>query len=288
MASGRPSGPAIVLVVALLAALSPIGVIPPDVGSPIAVGSARAAAPPPFQPGPASPSPAQALPAWDGSVDLYREGTFTTQQSWLWCTAAGVQIARNIVHDEIDHARSGQARYFDWMRARNRYDLPVSAGVDPQGWEAGLRHFVDDRYRLMVSASFDGAVRLAVERIRRTGLPVALTVANGGHGWLLTGFSATADPATTDDFAVTSVRVVGPLWGLQSRGGYDMPPNTSLTLEELRRFFTPWRYDPLPMAWDGRYVSIQPVPSASAAGVGRVSVEALPVLPVPWNAPRAV
>ena len=41
-------------------------------------------------------SSAALLPAWDGSIDLYRDGVFTTQKSWLWCTAAGVQIVRNI------------------------------------------------------------------------------------------------------------------------------------------------------------------------------------------------
>ena len=33
----------------------------------------------------------------------------------------------------------------------------------------------------------------------------------------------------TASFTVTSVRVVGPLYGLQSRNGYDMPPDTRLT-----------------------------------------------------------
>ncbi len=201
-----------------------------------------------------------ALPAWDGSVDLYRAGTFTTQRSWLWCTAAGVQIVRNIVERRTDHTTSGQRRYFDWMRTRNRYDLPESAGVDPAGWTAGLRHFVDDRYRLVASTSFDAALRLATKRLRATGLPVALTVANGGHGWIMTGFSATADPLVDDDFEVKSVRIVGPLYGRQSRNGYDMKPGTSLTPKQLRRFFTPWRYAPKAMVWDGRYVSIQPVP----------------------------
>jgi hypothetical protein len=73
----------------------------------------------------------------------------------------------------------------------------------------------------------------------------------------------------TASFKVTSVRIVGPLYGLQSRNGYDMPPDTKLTPTELKRYFTPWKYVPKPMIWDGRYVSIQPVPatttSASAA-----------------------
>lgn len=216
----------------------------------------------------APPATARAVEAqvpWDGSVDLYRDGVFTTQATWLWCTAAGVQIVRNIVHDEADHSRAAQRRYFDWMRDRNRYELPESAGVDPEGWAAGLRAFVDERYRLVVSGSFRSAVRSAVTNLRRTGLPVAVTVANGGHGWILTGFEATADPLATDDFTVTSVRVVGPLYGRQSRNGYDMPPETELSMARFREFFTPWRYEPLSMIWDGRYVSIQPlVPEVAA------------------------
>jgi len=199
------------------------------------------------------------LPAWDGSIDLYRDGVFTTQKSWLWCTAAGVQIVNNIVDREEDQSASGQRRYFEWMRTKNHYHLPLSAGVDPQGWTAGLRHFIDDRYRLVASRSFRSGLRSAVANLRRTGLPVALTVSKGNHGWILTGFAATADPLLTDDFEVISVRVVGPLFGLQSKGGYDMRPDTKLSTAQLRDFFTPWRYAPMAMKWDGRFVSIQPV-----------------------------
>jgi hypothetical protein len=213
------------------------------------------------------PRPAEAatLPAWTGGVNLYRNGTFTTQKSWLWCTAAGVQIVRNIVDHKTDHTAAGQRRYFDWMRKRNRYDLPLSAGVDPAGWTAGLRHFVDDRYRLVSSRTFDSALRSAVTRLRLTNLPVALTVSHGNHGWILTGFRATADPAKTSSFTVTSVRVTGPLYGLQSKNGYDMPPNTKLTTAQLKHYFTPWKYAPRAMIWDGRYVSIQPVPITAPA-----------------------
>ena len=215
------------------------------------------------------PSPVAAadpkLPAWDGGINLYREGSFTTQKSWLWCTAADLQIIRNIVEGANDHTTSGQRRYFDWMRDRNKYSLPESAGVDPQGWTAGLRHFVDDRYRLVASKSFDAALASAATNLRRTNLPVAVAVAHGGHGWVLTGFTATADPLRTSSFKVTSVRVVGPLYGLQSKNGYDMRPNTKLTTAQFRGFFTAWHYDPKPMIWDGLYVSIQPIAAKTVA-----------------------
>ncbi len=207
-----------------------------------------------------------ALSRWTGGIDLYRTGVFTTQKTWLWCTAADVQIIRNIVDHQADHSTATQQRAFDYMRAHNRYAIPVTDGVDPAGWTAGLRHFVDSRYRLVASGTFDSALRSAVTNLRRTNLPVAITVSHGNHAWVLTGFTATADPATTTRFTVTSVRVVGPLWGLQSRTyGYDMRPDMKLTPSQLKGFFTPWHYAGVKMAWEGRWVSVQPVaPSISA------------------------
>ena len=212
--------------------------------------------------GAAEPPSASALARWTGGMDLYRSGSFTTQKSWLWCTAAGVQIARNMVKGTRDHTVAGQRRYFNWMRGQNRYSLPLSAGVDAQGWAAGMRHFVDSRYRLVVSTSFSSTLRLAVKRMRLTNLPVGVTVSHGNHAWLLVGFTASGDPVTDAGFRVTGVRVVGPLYGLQSRTyGYDMVPNRKLTVAQFQHFFTPWWYAPKRMVWDHKYVSIQPVPT---------------------------
>jgi hypothetical protein len=207
---------------------------------------------------------ASALSRWTGGVDLYRSGVFTTQKSWLWCTAADVQIIRNIADHATDHSKANQQRYFTYMRARNRYSIPVSDGVDPAGWTAGLRHYVDGRYRLYQSGSFTSALRSAVTNLRKTNLPVGITVSHGNHAWVLTGFTATADPARTSKFAVTSVRVVGPLWGLQSTSyGYDMRPDRKLTPSQLKGFFTPWHYGKVKMAWEGKWVSVQPVATAA-------------------------
>jgi hypothetical protein len=214
------------------------------------------------------PTTAAAIPHWTGGIDLYRSGVFTTQKTWQWCTAADVQIIRNIADRAADHSRSSQQRYFAAMRAHDRYAIPVSDGVDPAGWTYGLRHFVDGRYRLVASGSFNAALRSAVTSLRKTNLPVGITVAHGNHAWILTGFTASADPAVTTRFTVTSVRVVGPLWGLQSRSyGYDMRPDTKLTPKQLAGFFTPWHYAKIRMAWEGDWVSIQPI-AAQTAEIG--------------------
>jgi hypothetical protein len=225
------------------------------------------------------------LAPWHGGIDLYRSGTFTTQHTWLWCAAADIQIARNIVLGQKDHSYAGQQRYFDWMRAHNRYRLPLSAGVDAQGWTAGFQHFVDARYRLVASSSFDAALRSAVTNLRRANLPVGITVDHGNHAWLLTGFTATADPAATSNFTVTSVRVIGPLYGLQSKNGYDMPPDTRLTPAQLRRFFTPWYYAPTRMVWDGALISIQPVRVQTTAAATPSPVPTAEPTPGPTSSP---
>jgi hypothetical protein len=205
-------------------------------------------------------APTGASAAWDGGMDLYRPGVFSTQKTWRWCTAADVQIIRNIVHRTDNHSRDQQERFYRYMRDHNRYAIPASDGVDPAGWAAGLRRFVDDRYKRVDSDSFGSALRSAVISLRTTKLPVGITVSHGGHAWVLTGFTATADPAKTSDFKVTSVRVVGPLWGRQnSTFGYDMRPDKKLSRSELKGFFTRWHYRPIHMAWEGKWVSVQPV-----------------------------
>ncbi len=228
----------------------------------------------------ASGGVAAALPAWTGGIDLYRPGVFTTQQTWLWCTAADIQIIRNIVDRQTDHSAAAQQSYFDYMRAHDRYAIPVSDGVDPAGWTAGLQQFVDPRYRLVASTSFDSGLRSAVTSLRLANRPVGITVQHGNHAWILTGFTATADPAVTTRFTVTSVQVVGPLWGLQSRTyGYDMRPDTTLTPQQLAGFFTPWHYARVRMAWEGRWVSVQPLAGAA--------VPTAPAAPVPSPRPAA-
>ena len=77
------------------------------------------------------------LPAWDGGIDLYRDGVFTTQKSWLWCTAAGVQIVRNIVERDNDHSTAGQRRYFEWMRKKATTTCPYRPALTPRAGPPG-------------------------------------------------------------------------------------------------------------------------------------------------------
>jgi hypothetical protein len=94
--------------------------------------------------------------------------------------------------------------------------------------------------------------------MRLTGHPVGLLVNTGSHAWVLSGFSATADPALTNDFTVTAVYVEGPLFPKQQAGGYDMAPDTRLSMARLRLFFRRYDNRHAGSAWDNQFVTIQP------------------------------
>ena len=48
--------------------------------------------------------------------------------------------------------------------------------------------------------------------------------------------------------------------GPATAAGYDMRPDTKLTRRQFKRFFTAWHYARIRMAWEGDWVSVQPIP----------------------------
>ncbi|MGH2466325.1 MAG: hypothetical protein ACRDGL_01115 [Candidatus Limnocylindrales bacterium] len=170
------------------------------------------------------------------------------------------------------------------MRAHDRYRIPVTDGVDVAGWTWGLEAYVDARYRLVASSSFAAALRSAVTNLRRTGLPVPITVRHGDHAWVIVGFTATTDPARTSAFTVTGVRVVGLAYGLQDGGPLpvaqrDPAPDTLVSPARLASLLTAFHDPNVLMAWDGRFVTIQPLPAASPTATPR-----RPASPAPTRA----
>lgn len=143
--------------------------------------------------------------------------------------------------------------------ARCRWYRHPIKGSDPQGWAAALNHFNGGSgYRVRADYKFQRAIHAAAQRIRLTGHPVGLLVETGNHAWVMSGFKATADPALTNNFTVTAVYVEGPLFPKQQAYGYDMAPDSRLSMARLRTFFR--RYDDRHngTGWDNHFVTIQP------------------------------
>jgi hypothetical protein len=201
------------------------------------------------------------LTPWAGAVNLYRSGVFSTQRRSSWCVGASIQMMKNIVRGQTDTSFARQEDYQQSARSLDRYTAGDGAkGSDPQGWARALgANGAGTDYHVKEVRRFSSAVRAAALALRLTGKPVGLLVGHGSHAWVMTGFSATADPVVSDSFRVTAVYIMGPLWPRDPHHGFDPRPNKRIDLDRLKsRFFT--RYDDRlgPSPWDGSYVIIRP------------------------------
>jgi hypothetical protein len=121
-----------------------------------------------------------------------------------------------------------------------------------------LNRYGGSTYSVQRFTDGDSALKAAATRMRLTNKPVGMLVWAGRHAWVMTGFSATADPATTSDFTITAVYVSGPLYPrAMNSSGYDLPPDTQLTPAQLARYFVKY-YDTFVKTWNGGYVLIVP------------------------------
>jgi hypothetical protein len=190
-------------------------------------------------------------------LDLYRRGVFVTQYRWTWCVGASSQAMLNIILHTSNTTFERQRALVKYAMNHDQFLDSNTGGSDATGFAAALTHFGGGRYTPRLSTNFRDAVRRAARRLRLTGKPVGLLVMGGRHAWTMTGFDATADPATTSAFEVTHVYVMGPLYPKQQTGYFDMPPNTRLTFDQFR---TPFRKfdDPDSPKFVGYWVTVNP------------------------------
>jgi hypothetical protein len=203
---------------------------------------------------PAAPA-AAAAPRWKGSFNLYRKTAFVTQTDFTWCVAASVQMMVNLVRHHRDRSTTTQQRMIRYAQASDHGPWGPGGGTDVAGWINALRHFGAGRYRAVGTRSSGAALRVAATAMRQTGRPAGMLVMDGRHAWVLHGFESRTDPRHNRHAKITSVRVSGPLYPIQQKHGYDMRPNTELSVRSLARFFTPSSVGTLA----GRYVVVVPV-----------------------------
>jgi len=212
---------------------------------------------------PAAPVAAPDLSTWKGGVNVYRSSGFVTQRTMAMCIAASTQMMVNFVKHRSDRSATKQRRIMAYARAHDYMRNATSDGSDPQGWAAALRRFgAGSTYAARTYPSFTAAIKDAARRMRTSGKPVGLLVGSkgGNHAWVMTGFTATKDPAITSDFRVTSVSVAGPMWPKQVRykGLYDMAPNTRLSVSTLSRAFLRYNQRDGARKYVGKWVIVAP------------------------------
>ena len=202
------------------------------------------------------------------SMNLYSKGDFLSQQTTFWCIPSSTQTMMNIMDEgQPNRSRSLQARLYR-IGDNLEEDGSVSDEVEPDDfrgmgiseWVGLLNRFDYGPYELGRAKTRQNALKKAARLMRKTGKPVGLVVWQGAHAWVMSGFTATADPAYAKDFTVTSVWVQDPWFPrVSSIWGPSRPPNSKVTASALGQDYVPYdrphRRQP---DRDGKYMLVLP------------------------------
>src|SRR4051812_47979409 len=174
--------------------------------------------------------------ATGSSLNLYRPGDFVRQTNLVQCVATSMQMMINMLEGSNDRTASTQLRLQNV--ARTYSDLlsprPGRKGASVWGWAAGLNDLGYGRYVVAAYPTIDDALHAAAHAIRFTGRPVGLLMWRGRHAWVMSGFRATADPRSTQNFRVTDVNVLDPLYPANNATwGRSPSPGQRLTVTQL-------------------------------------------------------
>jgi hypothetical protein len=262
--AGRPLRAVLVALATLVAVLLVGGGLLVRAGQPPAAGAAFIAAgssQPSTGPGLASqtladPSPAtteQPRPSASGAstktpastpqkpfaMDLYQKGDYVGELEKVWCLPAAMQTSMNIMDPGADTSRATQARIFTMARS---IDPAPDGAAEPEACAKGLTELGYGNYTVTVKSSIRDAIQLAARQVRLTNRPAGLLVWRGAHSWVMSGFTATADPALTDRFTVTAVRIED-VWypRFSTIWGHSNPPDTLVPVSALHLDYLPWK-----------------------------------------------
>jgi hypothetical protein len=177
---------------------------------------------------------------YSGQFDLYRPGSFASQQTYQWCIPASAQMMLNLLLGSS--APSGpavQSNLLAVAQTHDGLDAAVFPGTNATGWVAALARYSSARYETRTLSSFAAAVSLVARRMAQTGRPAGIIVWGGKHAWVVTGFESATNPATDAKARITALRVSGPLWPRPLENAlYDPAPDTRLSVAALSARFT--------------------------------------------------
>lgn len=222
------------------------------------------------RPASGAPTPVGATPtAGEFSINLYRQGDFASQRTPYWCIGASMQMMLNIIGVTDDESsRAGQESYMRVARSMGpslrQVDHGQSAGglrgAGSSGWARGLVELGAGGYEELAVDDYDIALRLAADALRRTNRPVGLIVWRGAHAWVMSGFTATADPLADPDYHVTGVYIQDPWYPrVSSIWGAGQDPNSLISVKALKTDFLPRRGGRWHAELAGKFVLVVPV-----------------------------
>ncbi len=191
------------------------------------------------------------------SMDLYQKGDFVGEFTDKWCVPAAMQTSINIMNQGADTTRNTQVRLLGLAAGLGIHSY---GGADPIGWAKGLEQLGYGKSEVRTGASIKEVVQIVAKQIRITNRPAGLLVWYGWHAWVVSGFSATDDPAYTNNYTVTSVRIEDVWYPRHSSiWGDSRPPDAEVPVRALSKDYKIWRQGKIIADREGKFVYLVPV-----------------------------
>ena len=187
------------------------------------------------------PASAAAAPRAGYTLDLGRRADFVAQTNNVQCVGASTQMMLNI---DPARRRSDCRDPVTAPDGRPGPERPASRRSCPQGRRRhglgyGLTLAGAGPYRVVGLPTIDEALLVAARAIASTGRPVGLLMWHGRHAWVMSGFTATADPFAPGA-RITGAIVEDPLYPHGSAvWGPSPAPGATLSVRTLARQFVP-------------------------------------------------
>jgi len=183
------------------------------------------------------------------------------------CAPAGVQVVLSILHlaDTSDaFQRKLESRIGEWESWRDSHNGGWGPGAMVKALEAyGAKGYEIQAYGSREDAMFNAAVAISTYH-----KPVILLAWRGAHTWVMTGYTANADPLVFDNAQYTGAYIIDPWYPrVSSIWGPSDGPGVLQDRSEMRRNYLAWRRPEgnYPDR-DGRFIALVPTTPLKSGG----------------------
>jgi hypothetical protein len=213
----------------------------------------------PFDP---APTPVASPTKTAFTIDVYRPGTFVTQNDREYCMAGAVQNMLNIIGPSVDLTTTKQEQIGSLLVSLTTTEDSYDGGFGPGGWALAMPKLGAGNYKLVVDPTFSEAMKDAAMALSQTGRPVGLLTWYGAHSWVMTGFKADADPLLfPNTFQLKGAFIVDPFYPrLSSIWGQTLGPDTYRDMAAMAQNYLGWkRPEGHYPTRDGKWLLVVPV-----------------------------
>jgi hypothetical protein len=195
------------------------------------------------------------------------ERVFAHQARSDWCAPAGVQMTlavMGLANTSEATQREIAGRVHEW----EAYSDSRNGEWGPAAMALALDAYGAPGYEVRAFETMTYALRDAAVAIKETKSPVVLLAWRGAHTWVMTGYRASADPATFRNTRIEGAYILDPWYpDVSSIWGPSNPPGFFTTFAELQDNFLPWkRPEGHYPDRDGLYITVAPTRARAGAG----------------------